>query len=108
MVEPVKADPLPPQVTGPVQIGALNIFASRLATPIFSEADRRLGFQGKVTVYISLDETGKVVSLEARTGPKNLRVLAEDAIKRSKFNPITVEGKPVKAEGTITFNFIAK
>lgn len=107
-IESAKAEPVSRQVTGPVQMGALNIFASKLATPVFTESDRRLGFQGKVTVYISLDETGNVVSIEAKTGPKNLRVLAEDAIKRSKFNPIMVEGKPVKAEGTITFNFIAK
>ncbi len=107
-VEPEKTTPVTQQDTGPVQIGALNVFASRLATPVYSESDRRLGFQGKVTVQILLDETGKVISAEAKTGPKNLRGLAEDAVKRSRFNPILVEGRPVKAEGSITYNFIAK
>mgnify|MGYP003461545489 CR=1 FL=1 len=76
--------------------------------PEFSELDRKLGCQGKVIVQISLDETGKVTSVEANSGAKNLRGLAVDAVKKSKFNPVLVDGKPVKAEGTITFNFVAK
>lgn len=105
--EPVKAV-TQPVITGPVQIGALNSYASRLVQPVFSEFDRKLGFQGKVVVQISLDENGKVTSVESNSGAKNLRALAIDAIKRSKFNPVMVDGRPVKADGTITFNFVAK
>ena len=106
-IEAAKPVPLP-VITGPVQIGPLNAYASRLVSPVFSELDRKLGFQGKVIVQISLDETGKVTSVEANSGAKNLRGLAVDAVKKSKFNPVLVDGKPVKAEGTITFNFVAK
>ena len=31
--------------------------------------------------------------------------VAEDAVRKSKFNPVIVEGKPVKANGFINFNF---
>lgn len=96
------------QPAGPVQIGALNNFASRLMPPVYSELDRRMGFQGKVTVLISLDENGKVITAESNSGPKNLRLSAVDAIKKSKFEPILVDGKAVKADGFITFNFVKK
>lgn len=109
VVEPEAVRPVPqPAVTGPVQIGALNAYASRLVQPIFSEMDRKLGFQGKVIVQISLDENGKIISVESNSGAKNLRALAIDAIKKSKFNPVIIDGKPVKVNGTITFNFVAK
>lgn len=90
-----------------VAVGALNPYASRLVTPTYSQIDRRMGYQGKVTVQISLDEEGKVVSLTTADGPRTLRAAAEDAVRRSKFNPVTVDGKGVKAAGFITFNFVA-
>ncbi len=107
-VEPAKPTVAVPVVTGPVNIGALNNFASRLVQPVYSELDRKMGFQGKVVVLITLDETGKVVSAEANSGPRTLRSAAVDAVKKSKFNPIVVDGNAVKAEGSITFNFVAK
>ena len=107
-VEPAKVVPAAPSVSGPVQIGALNLFASRLVQPVYSELDRKLGLQGKVVVLITLDENGKVVSAEANSGPRTLRSAAVDAVKKSKFNPIVVDGNAVKAEGSITFNFVSK
>ncbi len=106
-VEPANVAPVS-QPAGPVQIGALNNFASRLMPPVYSELDRRMGFQGKVTVLISLDENGKLISAEANSGPKNLRLSAVDAIKKSKFEPVVVDGRAVKADGFIIFNFVKK
>ncbi len=96
-----------PDVNKIVAVGALNPYASRLVTPTYSQADRRMGYQGKVTVQISLDEEGKVLSLTTTDGPRTLRSAAEDAVRKSKFNPVMVDGKGVKAAGFITFNFVA-
>lgn len=90
-----------------VAVGALNSYASRLVTPVYSQTDRRMGFQGKITVQISLDEEGKAVSITTADGPRTLRSSAEDAVRKSKFNPIMVDGQPVKGTGYITFNFVA-
>lgn len=88
-------------------LGALNRFASRLAIPIYPPIERQRNVEGLVTVEISLDEEGRVVSAKAISGPKGLRTAAEDAVRKSKFKPVIIGEKPVKATGFINFNFKA-
>lgn len=91
---------------GPFEAGALNDYAVRLVQPIYSDLDKKLGLKGKVVVQIALDENGKATSIQASSGPKSLKMSAEDAIKRTKFNPVMVDGKPTKATGFIVYNFV--
>jgi len=88
--------------------GALNRFAARLTVPIYPTLERQRNTEGLVTVEITLDEEGKVVSAKATSGPKGLRQAAEDAVRKSKFNPVMVESKAVRATGFINFNFKLK
>jgi len=89
-----------------VSVGPMNPYATSLATPVYSAMDRRLNLFGRVTVQISLDETGKVTSAEATEGAKSLRASAEEAVRRSKFRPVKVGDTPTKATGFIIFNFV--
>lgn len=89
----------------PANFGALNRFATRLVMPLFPPSERQRMTQSLVTVEIVLDEEGEVVSAKAISGTPVLRRAAEDAVRRSKFNPVTVDDKPVKAAGFINFNF---
>ncbi len=91
--------------TEPTNFGALNRFATRLAIPVYPNVERQRSTEGLVTVEVSLDEEGKVVSAKAISGPRGLRQAAEDAVRKSKFNPVKVGDKPVKASGFINFNF---
>lgn len=88
-----------------VNFGALNRYAARLANPVYPQIAQQRNSVGLVTVEVSLDEEGKIVSVKATSGPVDLRRAAEDAVRRSKFNPVTVGGKAVKATGFINFNF---
>ncbi len=90
-----------------VPVGALNSYASNLAIPIYSAIDRRIGNQGRVTVQITLDEDGKVLSAQATDGPKSLRLVSEDAVRKSRFKPVKVGDKNVKVSGYIVYNFVA-
>jgi TonB family protein len=92
-------------LTEPTNFGALNRFAAKLITPVYPTIERQRNTEGLVTVEVSLDETGKVVSAKATSGPRGLRQAAEDAVRKSKFNPIKVAEKAVKANGFINFNF---
>ncbi len=92
----------------PTNFGALNRFASRLSMPIYPQIERQRNTEGLVTVEVTLDEEGKVVSAKAVSGPRGLRQAAEDAVRKSKFNPVLVEAKAVKATGFINFNFKVK
>lgn len=113
-VDPKPADPKPAEPTtneplpAMIAVGDLNSLVVELETPRYSEMDRRLNVQGKITVNIILDNTGKVVKVETESGPNSLRKSAEEAVRRSKFKPATVNGQAVGASGYIVFNFSAK
>ncbi|HVE56782.1 MAG TPA: TonB family protein [Pyrinomonadaceae bacterium] len=92
----------------PANFGALNRFASRLALPMYPPVERQRNTEGLVTVEVTLDEEGKVTSAKAISGPRGLRQPAEDAVRKSKFNPVVVDNKAVKATGFINFNFKVK
>jgi TonB family protein len=89
-----------------LNLGALsNANAVRLVLPTYSVMARQTRLEGKVTVEVELDVEGNVVSAEATSGHAMLRQAAEDAAKKSKFNPAKFNGEPIKARGVITFNF---
>lgn len=110
--KPVESKPADPASNEPVPamiaVGDLNSLVVELETPRYSEMDRRLNVQGKITVYVILDKDGKVVKVDTESGPNSLRKSAEEAVRRSKFKPATVNGQPVGASGYIVFNFTAK
>jgi TonB family protein len=89
-----------------VPVGAMNGFATDLVMPMYSAIDRRMNIQGKVTVQITLDEKGKLTDAQATEGPKSLRIAAVEAVRRSTFKPVMLQGKPVSASGYIVYNFV--
>jgi len=102
--DPASNEPLPAMIA----VGDLNSLVVELETPRYSEMDRRLNVQGKITVNVILDKEGKVVKVDTESGPSSLRKSAEEAVRRSKFKPATVNGQPVGASGYMVFNFTAK
>ena len=91
-----------------VELGLLNSFALKLATPVYPEIAQKLNAQGKVTVQITIDEEGKVIFAKATSGSSLLRSPSEDAARKSKFRPTFVGTRPVKASGYIIYNFVDK
>ena len=98
-----KETPKPPEFVDLGQLMASE--AIRLITPTYSQLAIRAGIQGKVTVQVTLDEQGEVLTAKAIDGHQFLRQSAEDAAKRSKFKPATFNGQPIKARGYIIYNF---
>jgi TonB family protein len=97
-----------PKVPESVELGQLNALALKLATPVYPMTAQTMNIQGKVTVQISLDEEGKVVSAKAINGHQFLRTAGEEAARRSKFKPTLVGTQAVKATGFIVYNFVGK
>jgi TonB family protein len=91
-----------------VELGQLNSLALKLAVPVYPAVAQRLNIQGKVTVQVTLDEEGKVVSAKAVNGQGMLRAASEDAIRNSKFKPTMVGTRAVKATGFVVYNFVTK
>jgi protein TonB len=61
--------------------------------------------QGTVIVEVVLDETGKVVSANATSGPPMLRDAAVQAALKARFSPTKLSGQPVKVSGVINYKF---
>ena len=60
---------------------------------------------GVVVVEVVLDETGKVISASATSGPAALRDAAVQAALRARFSPTKLSGQPVKVSGVINYKF---
>src|SRR5215204_136692 len=61
---------------------------------------------GTVTVQVTVDETGSVVSAAAVSGHPLLRAAAVAAAKQAKFSPTLLNERPVKVSGVLTYNFV--
>jgi protein TonB len=73
--------------------------------PDYPAAARQLRLEGVVEVEALIGENGVVESATAVSGNPVLTRAAVDAVKRWKFNPITEDGKAVKASTVLSFNF---
>jgi TonB family protein len=89
-----------------VNVGQINGRAIRLPTPNYSSAARQARASGRVTVRVLVDKNGNVVSAKATRGHPLLRRAAEDAARRSKFKPVSRNGRNLPSTGTIAYNFV--
>jgi hypothetical protein len=55
---------------------------------------------------VLIDESGTVIRACAVEGPRLLMKASESAAYQSKFTPTTLEGKQVKVNGLIIYNFV--
>jgi len=97
--------PGPRPILKPVSGGVLNGTAISLPPPVYPDAARRSRTSGVVTVEVVLDETGKVVSANATSGPALLRDAAIQAARKARFSPTKLSGQPVKVSGVINYKF---
>ncbi|HKB65675.1 MAG TPA: TonB family protein [Pyrinomonadaceae bacterium] len=104
-IESEPPPPAPRPILKPVSGGVLNGIALSLPSPIYPETARRLRTAGVVTVDVVVDETGKVISAVATSGPSLLRDVAVQAALRARFSPTKLSGQPVKVSGLINYKF---
>jgi TonB family protein len=97
--------PAPRPILRPVSGGVLNGTAMSLPSPTYPEAARRLRVGGLVSVDVVVDESGKVISAVATSGPAVLRDVAVQAALRARFSPTRLSGQPVKVSGLINYKF---
>ncbi len=100
---PPKATPKPQPKT--VSGGVLNGKAISLPKPAYPAAARAVHAGGIVTVQVTIDETGRVVSASAAGGNALLQPAAVAAARGARFSPTLLSGQPVKVTGVITYNF---
>jgi TonB family protein len=99
------APSVPPLGSGALEVGSLTDKAVSRVTPVYPQAARNAGVSGLVRIKIVVDEAGAVAGIVWAEGPMLLRQAAQDALRQWKFQPVTVDGKPVKSTGYVDFGF---
>ena len=102
---PVKKDPPAPEKRTLVSLGIVNGRATSLPKPDLPVAAKRANVLGTVSVQVTIDEKGNVISASAVSGNILLRAASESAAKSAKFTPTLLSGSPTKATGIINYNF---
>ncbi len=87
--------------------GVLNGKAISLAKPTYPAAARAVNASGAVNVQILIDEDGSIFLAVPVTGHPLLRESSRLAACEARFSPTLLEGKPVKVQGVITYNYVA-
>jgi TonB family protein len=89
-----------------ISAGVLNGKAVSKPQPAYPSLARAARATGTVTVQVTVDETGSVVSAAAVSGHPLLHAAAVAAAKQAKFTPTLLSGKPVRVSGVLTYNFV--
>jgi TonB family protein len=106
----VKAPPGPSGMgrTGPVEGlsgGVLNGKAITLPSPEYPAVARAAKASGNVTVEVTIDEEGNVISARSVSGHPLLQSAAATAARQAKFSPTKMNGQAVKVTGVLVYAF---
>jgi protein TonB len=113
VVAPVSptAPPAPPAPRVPVRTAPKIDFANVCDRPEYPRAARNTEATGSTVIIYSMDTTGVIgeASIERSSGPtrehKQLDRAALEAVKACKGTPGTLDGKPEKLSGRITYDW---
>jgi protein TonB len=100
--------PPPAEPEGPIRVGGdvqppVKVVAP---PPQYTEIARKARIQGVVIVEAIIDKQGNVTNVKILKGlPMGLDTAAADAVKKWKFEPATLNGKPVAVIYNLTVNF---
>jgi len=105
--EPAPPKPTPPpKPRAPISGGVLNGKAISKPTPAYPPIAKAARASGTVTVQVTVDEEGRVISARAVGGHPLLQQSAVAAARQARFSPTLLSGQPVKVNGVITYNFV--
>jgi TonB family protein len=97
-----------PRTKAPIRGGILNGKAISKPMPPYPPIAKAARASGLVTVQITFDEEGKVISARAVGGHPLLQQAGVQAAYQARFSPVRLSGVPVKVTGVITYNFVLK
>jgi len=101
--------PTAPALTsnGPIPVGG-QVNAPRLVSsvaPAYPLAAKQSNVQGDVRIQATIDANGRVTQMKVISGPTLLQRAAMDALRKWKYEPTKLDGKPVSIETVVTVQF---
>lgn len=100
--------PPPSEPEGPIHVGGDVKAPAKISAPQpqYTEIARKARIQGVVIVQAIINKQGDVTDVKVLKGlPMGLDQAAVDAIRKWKFEPATLNGKPVDVYYNLTVNF---
>ena len=83
----------------------MNQWLVQKVMPSYPARARQDGVEGQVVLQAVIGKDGSVTELKHLQGPQILSAAAMDAVRRWRFKPYAVDGKPVEVETDIRLNF---
>ncbi len=84
----------------------INGKALSFPMPIVPGKARQIRARGQISVKIMIDEEGNVISAKSICGGnQDLQEASEKAAMKAKFQPTTLDGKPIQVSGVVTYNY---
>lgn len=100
--------PPPSEPEGPIHVGGDVAAPNKISAPQpqYTEIARKARIQGVVIVQAIINKQGNVTDVKVLKGlPMGLDQAAVEAIRKWKFEPATLNGKPVDVYYNLTVNF---
>lgn len=94
--------------TAAISGGVLNGKATSLPNPQYPPSAKAAHASGNVTVEVTIDEDGNVVSARAVSGHPLLQAASVAAARQAKFAPTKLSGQPTKVQGVLVYTFPAE
>lgn len=88
--------------------GVLNGKAISLPLPEYPAIAKQAKAAGSVTVQITIDEEGNVITARSTSGHPLLQSSAVTAARHARFSPTKLNGQAVKVNGVLVYNFVAQ
>jgi TonB family protein len=93
---------------GGISGGVLNGKAITLPRPEYPAIARQAKASGNVTVEVTIDEDGNVISARSVSGHPLLQAVAVTAARQARFSPTRLNGQAVKVNGVLVYAFPAQ
>lgn len=74
--------------------------------PVYPAEAKSARIAGSVIMKVTVDEAGRVIAVNTLCGHPLLAKGAEESIRRARYMPTLVGGKPVKITGVARYNFV--
>lgn len=100
--------PPEPEPEGPIRVGGKikEPRKTREVKPVYPEIARKARIEGVVILEITVDKQGNVTDVKVlRQLPMGLTEAAVEAVKQWKYEPSTLNGRPVEVLVTVTVTF---
>ena len=91
-----------------ISAGVLAGIVDHVELPEYPEGALKSRIQGSVILKVVLDEAGKVILSSPVEGDPLLIAASQDALRRFHFRPYLLNGKPVRVESQVGFDFSIK